>query len=501
MKEKYYLCTQIIPLTNKTKMKNRILTTLVLAALAAGAQAKVRLPHMIGDNMIIQQQADVRLWGWDKPGTKVSVTTSWSTATAQATTGKDGRWMVTVRSPKASYDELSITFDDGEPVTVQGVLAGEVWVCAGQSNMEMPVKGFWQCPVEGYNEWVVESAQHRAVHSVKIPSVMRTEPQEDAQCQWRVCGPQTVGDFSATGYFFARVLHQALDIPIGLIEANKGGSRVESWLTKENLQRYTSDPTDSAAIAAKWPMDYHRSLLWGNGTFNPILNYTVKGILFYQGCSNVGDPGNQYSDRLKLLVDQWRAQFRLGDIPFYFVQIAPYINGDVRGDWGPKLREQQFRAQQIIPNSSLVCTNDLVYPYEFTQIHPTQKRQVGERLAWTALNRDYGFTELMYKSPSYKDMLVKDGAVYLHLQDNYHADSPFEDMQGFEVAGEDRVFHPAQASHFWQEGGGYWDEAIRVTCPEVKEPVAVRYCFRNFQLGNVKNAAGLPLFPFRTDEW
>lgn len=482
-------------------MNKKILLLGAMAVLATCSQAKVRLPHLIGDNMIIQQQADVRLWGWDQPGTTVKVSTSWSTDVATAKTGKDGRWLVKVRSPKASYEPLSITFDDGEKTTINGVLAGEVWVCAGQSNMEMPVKGFWQCPVEGYNEWVVESASHRAVHSVKIPAIMRTEPQEDAQCEWRVCGPETVSDFSATGYFFARVMHQALDIPIGLIEANKGGSRVESWLTKENLQKYTSDPTDSAAIAARWPMDYHRSLLWGNGTFHPILNYTVKGILFYQGCSNVGDPGDQYSERLKLLVEQWRQQFGLGQIPFYFVQIAPYENGDVRGDWGPRLREQQFKAAQIIPNSSIVCTNDLVYPYEFSQIHPTQKRQVGERLAWTALNRDYGFTQLCYKSSSYKDMKIEGDTVYIHLQDNYHTDAPFEDIRGFELAGADRVFHPANAQHFWRPGGGYWDEAIRLTSPEVPNPVAVRYCFRNFQLGNVINGANLPLFPFRTDNW
>ena len=472
-------------------------------AVATGLQAKVRLPRLVSDNMVIQQQTDVRLWGWAKPGRKVVATTSWSGQRPETKADKEGRWLLTVRSPQASYEPLSITFDDGDgQVTVQNVLAGEVWVCAGQSNMEMPVKGFWQCPVKDYNQWVIESAQHKGVHSVKIPSVMRAEPQEDAQCEWRVCGPETVSDFSATGYFFARLMHQALDIPIGLIEANKGGSRVESWLTKENLQKYTSDPTDSVEIAKKWAkFDYHRSLLWGNGTFNPILNYTVKGILYYQGCSNVGDPGDQYSQRMKLLVDQWRQQFGLGEIPFYFVEIAPYFYDDANGDAGARLREQQFKASTLIPNSALVCTNDLVYPYEFSQIHPTQKQQVGERLAYTALNRDYGFSQVLYKSSSFKDMKIDGDAVLIHLQDNYHSDAPFEDIWGFELAGEDQVFYPAKAQHFWQEGGGYWDEALKLTCPEVAKPVAVRYCFRNFQLGNVKNGANLPLFPFRTDNW
>ena len=483
-------------------MMKRVMMIMAVAALTMTAEAKVRLPHMIGHNMVIQQQTEVRLWGWDKPKQKVTVTTSWSTEQATATADKDGRWLVKVKTPKASFEPQTITFDDGEATTVSNVLVGEVWVCAGQSNMEMPVKGFGNCPVEDHNEVILDAVNHPGVRSLKIPSTMRMEPQDDAQCQWQVCSPQTVGEFSATGYFFARLLSQSLNIPVGIIEANKGGSRVESWLTKENLQKHTSEPTDTMGIVNFKPeYDYQRALLWGNGTFNPILNYTVKGILFYQGCSNVGDPGNQYSERLKLLVEQWRGQFGLGEIPFYFVEIAPYHYDNVNGDWGARLREQQYRAQQIIPNSSLVSTNDLVYPYETTQIHPAQKRQVGERLAYTALNRDYGFEQVWYKSSSYKDMTVKGDTILIHTQDNYWCDAPFEQMEGFEIAGEDKVFYPAEARHFWQPGGDYWDEAIMVKSPQVKKPVAVRYCFKNFQIGNVKNGGNLPLFPFRTDHW
>ena len=483
---------------------NRLIFLIALLAIfcAGGTEAKVRLHHLIGDNMVIQQQTDVRLWGWAAPRRTISVSTSWTDNVVRTTADADGRWMVKVHSPEASFIPLSITFDDGEPLTIHGVLAGEVWVCAGQSNMEMPVGGFGNCPVEDHNEVVIDAARHPGIRSAKIPSVMSMTPLVDAQCNWRICSPQTVSDFSATGYFFARLLSTTLNIPVGIIEANKGGSRVESWLTKENLQRHTSDPTDSMAIVNRWPQyDYHRSLLWGNGTFNPILNYTVKGIIYYQGCSNVGDPGNQYSERLSLLVEQWRSQFALGQIPFYFVEIAPFHYDDVDGDGGARLREQQFRAQQLIPNSSLVCTNDLVYPYETTQIHPAQKRQVGERLAYTALNRDYGMSTVWYKSSSYKDMTVRGDSVFIHLQDEYGAVSRFEQLEGFELAGADRQFHKARAQHFWRPGGGYWDEAILITSPEVQQPVAVRYCFRNFQLGNVKNGAGLPLFPFRTDEW
>jgi sialate O-acetylesterase len=235
-------------------------------------------------------------------------------------------------------------------------------------------------------------------------------------------------------------------------------------------------------------------LLWGNGTFTPILNYTVKGIIFYQGCSNVGDPAGQYTKRLDVLVKQWRRDFKEGDIPFYFVQIAPYYNGDKNADWGVKLREQQFNASKIIPNCGLVCTDDLVYPYESQQIHPTQKQPVGERLALQALNKTYGMKDLWCESPEYKDMNIKGDTVFVHLQNDYGAINRYEDIQGFELAGEDKVFHKANATYYWTKG-------IILTCPEVKKPVAVRYGFRNWSFGNVKNGALLPLFPFRTDNW
>ena len=476
-----------------------LLTAMALATL--GAQAKVKLPHLIGDNMVLQQNTDARLWGWDKPGREVAVTVSWNQHTYKTTTGKDGRWLVKVATPPASYTPLSITFDDGEKTTIKGVLSGEVWVCAGQSNMEMPMRGFGNCPVEGYIDEVLAARDYPGIHYVKVPSVMSMTPLEDANCEWKAISSKTIAEASATGYFFAQAVNKALDVPVGLVMANKGGSRVESWLTKENLQKYTNEPLDTMGIVKGHSWDYHRQLVWGNGTFNPILNYTVKGILYYQGCSNVGDPGNQYSERLQLIVKQWREQFGLGDIPFYFVEIAPYFYDNADADNGARLREQQYRASTLIANSGLVCTNDLAYPYETTQIHPAQKRPVGRRLAQLALNQTYGMGEVWCKSASFKDMKIVGDTVHIHLNDDYGSISRFEDIQGFEVAGADRVFHPAKATHFWRPGGGYWDETIMITSEEVKQPVAVRYCFKNFQLGNLKNGAGLPLFPFRTDNW
>mgnify|MGYP002382692021 CR=1 FL=1 len=475
-------------------MKRMIMIAAMVSLILGGAYAKVRLPHLISDKMILQQNSDARLWGWDKPGKTVKVSVSWSNETYSAQTGKDGRWLLSIKVPSASYTPLSITFDDGEKTVVNGILSGEVWVCAGQSNMEMPIKGFDNCPVEGYNQVVMNANEYQGIHYVKIPSTMSMKPLNDAVCEWKEIGPETVGEASATGYFFAQALNKTLGIPVGLIMANKGGTRVESWLDESYLRKNTQEPLDSAAIVKKFNSDYHRPLVWGNGTFSPILNYTVKGIIFYQGCSNVGDPAGQYTQRLTDLVSQWRRDFKLGEIPFYFVQIAPYYNGDKAGDWGPKLREQQFNASKTIPNSGIICTDDLVYPYESHQIHPCQKQQVGERLALQAMHKTYGMKSIQCESPSFKDLKISNDTCYVHLQNNYKAISRLEDLQGFEVAGPDHVFHKATATYGWQKG-------IIITCPDVRQPVAVRYAFRNWGYGNVKNGALLPLFPFRTDNW
>lgn len=365
----------------------------------------------------------------------------------------------------------------------------------------MPVKGFGNCPVENYNKVVVDANNYRGIHYVKIPSVMSMKPLDDANCEWKVVSPETVGEASATGYFFAQVVNKALNIPVGLVMANKGGSRVESWLDRDYLKKNTQEPLDTNSIVKKFSWDYHRPLVWGNGTFHPILNYTIKGILFYQGCSNVGDPAGQYTKRLADLVAQWRRDFKQGDVPFYFVEIAPYHYDNINGDWGAKLREQQFNAAKIIPNSGIISTNDCVYPYEKEQIHPAQKQKVGERLAFLALNKTYGMKSVIGEGMTFKEMKIKNDTICVHFDNTFGAYNRFDNIEGFEIAGEDKVFHPATARHFWQPGNDTWNECITVVSPEVKKPVALRYCFKNFQLGNMANAGGLPLFPFRTDNW
>lgn len=472
-------------------MGKRFLAMVCAAALACGAGAKVRLHHLISDNMVLQSGTEARLWGWDKPGSTVRVTTSWSDRTYTARAGKDGAWQVSVATPKASYTPLSICFDDGEPVTVSNVLAGEVWVCAGQSNMEMPVRGFDGCPVEGYNSVVVEARQHSGVRYAKIPSRMAMSQQQDADTRWQVVSPQTVQWASATGYFFARMLEQTLGVPVGIIEANKGGTRVESWLSADNLRRHTDERTDSASIYAI-KTDYYRPMVWGNGTFAPIEKFTVRGIVYYQGCSNVGYHTDDYANRLCTLVSQWRKGFGLGDIPFYFVEIAPYWYDDADGDGAALLREQQQMAAARIANCGLVGNNDGAYQWEMKQIHPSQKRKVGERLAYYALAETYGVKGLIYKNPAFESFSVNGSDITVKLRNTEHGIYPLYGIEGFEVAGADGKFYPAAARYDWQDG-------IVVTSPKVHQPKAVRYCFGNFKLGTARNQGGLPLLPFRAE--
>lgn len=473
-------------------MKLRFLTLLSVLLAVLTAAAKVRLPHILGDNMVLQQQTDVRLCGWAKPGARISVKPSWSGA-RRTVAGRDGRWSLRVRTPEGGYTPLSITFSDGEPLTLHGILAGEVWVCAGQSNMEMPLQGFHECPVEGYQEAVAGAGRIRGMRYVKIPAVMRAVPQDDADCRWETVNANTANDCSAVGFFFARRLQEMTDLPVGLILADKGGTRVESWLDEDSLRRYTDEPVDSAAIAARYPTEWLRPLLWGNGTFHPVLPYTVRGILFYQGCSNVGLRPETYAARLTRLIAQWRSGFGIPDLPFYFVEIAPYSYGNALGTEAAVIRMQQQRVAQTVANTVLIGTNDLVGLGEAEQIHPCRKRQVGERLAMTAAARDYGFGRVFYRCPAFGRMEVRGDSCLVHLKDTYNGIAAAASYEGFEMAGSDRVYHPARARY---AGGG----TFVLTSPAVVRPVSVRYCFRNFLPGTVKNQAGLPLLPFTTEE-
>lgn len=477
-------------------MKSKILALILWCCCTPSLEAKVKLPSLIGDNMVLQQQAEVRLWGSATPQAEVRVTPSWSGQSAACRADREGNWQLTLSTPEAGYTPYEITFDDGEKTTLKNVLVGEVWLAAGQSNMQMPLKGFGGCCVQGGIEAAIGAATTApGVRMFNVPMRQSYTPQEACGGQWMTTRSFTdVMEFSATAFYFASLLSNALQVPVGIVNCSYGGTRVESWLPRDILQGYPDIPTDSAAISRVQP-DYERPMLTYNGMFRAVRRCTVKGIVWYQGCSNVGSYAT-YADRLATMVKHWRGELALGDLPFYFVEIAPYDYGSGDRANGARLREAQFKAQSLIPNSGMISTNDLAEPFERYNIHPRRKQPVGSRLAYMALNRTYGKRQVCCEGPQYKSWTAKGNEAWVAFD---HLDMGIcrnYDIRGFEVAGEDRVFHPADKVWLhWQTN------ELVVSSEKVDRPVAVRYCFRDFLPGTLIGGNELPAVPFRTDDW
>ena len=469
-------------------MKKLILSLICLAA-AWGAAAKVELPEIIGSDMVLQQNAQCRLWGWADPRATVRIETSWG-AECTVRSDADGRWSALVNTPAGSYEPQQVTIVSGDRVVLDNVLIGEVWFAGGQSNMEMPLRGFNNCPIAGANEIIARAGNMRdRLRYVKIPLTAAYTPQERVPGKWRPCTVETAPDFTATGYFFAELLADVLHVPVGIVDCTWGGTRVEGWTNREILETYPDIDLTEKGIEAT--THWLRPMVMYNAMLHPVAGYTVRGFLWYQGESNV----NQYKDyavRLSNMVGLWRSLWRQGDIPFYYVEVAPFAYGSGNG---PYLREAQWEARELIPNSGVICTNDLVEPYEATNVHPKNKRDVGHRLAFMALNKTYGFSDIACESPRFRSIEIRDGKAYVALSHTEEGFSRMEDIRGFEVCGPDRVFHPADVAVDRRK------LLLVISSKEVVRPVAVRYGFRDFMPGNLANIRGLPVVPFRTDDF
>ncbi|MBR1933340.1 MAG: cellulase family glycosylhydrolase [Prevotella sp.] len=476
-------------------MKRLILLSSLLAAMTAGA--KIELPQIVGDNMVLQQLSDARLWGKATAGAIVSAKADWLQAPVTAKADAQGRWQLTLKTPAAEKREHQIVLSENgqRQLSLSRVLIGEVWFASGQSNMEMPLEGFWNCPVKGSNEVIATAAENPWVRVAPIKQNGQTKPVEDCPGQWQVPSPETAPYFSATGWFFAQMLQRVLDVPVGVIACAWGGSKVEGWLPEEIVKTY--DDVDIAKEQKEgwngsW-WHYYTPCIMYNGMLHPLRHYTVRGFLWYQGESNVGKD-QTYPYRLKTMVDTWRREFggTAEQLPFYFVEIAPWGG---YGDWlsAPIFRECQHKAARIIENSGIISTNDLVEPYELNQIHPAEKREVGNRLAYMALNRTYGKKSIHCDSPEFDHIEVQGAEIEVFFKYAEQGLSPWQDITGFEVAGADGQFQPAVArlneSH----------KTVMVSSPQVSAPTAVRYCFKSFQPGNLKSVRGLPVVPFRSD--
>lgn len=489
----------------------------VFAAMSSHA---LSLPQIFSDNMMLQQQTQVRVWGWAKAGSKVKVTTSWDAKNYVATTAEDGTWELSVVTPAASYAPQSIVIKgDGETKTIDNVLVGEVWFCSGQSNMEMPLGGFWNCPVEGANETIAQSGRYRK--SIRVATVEHKDaltPQTDVPVRWDECCPEKAAAFSACGYYFAQTLTDLLDVPVGIINCSWGGSCVEGWLPREILETYPDGltPIDDT--------DYHRKMVMYNGMLHPLAGYTIKGFLWNQGESNVGRE-QEYVERFQTMTRLWRKMWRQPDdkLPMYTVELPPYWYDNNDGDWGAKLREAQHIIAHRLENSGCVCTNDLVYPYEEQQIHGSKKREIGQRLAYMAATRDYGVQGIVGEAPEFLRMepvdpnldevrVVAGTAVadnvntrglkvyklyFSNAQDGFDR---MMNIEGFEAAGIDGKWYPAIAwsASEWQNtpNPGCF---IKLVCPEVGDVVNVRYNFKNWAPGKVHNMRALPIVPFTTE--
>jgi len=491
-----YLC--YLKIENKiTKIKynimKKILSLLITAMLLAAPaiEAKVVLPHILGSNMVLQQQTNVKLWGKATNNTKVTVITSWNNKKYSCMSDNSGNWILAVETPEAG-GPFTLKFNDGETLELTNIMIGEVWFCSGQSNMEMPVKGYGSMPVTNNNEILAKAKASVPIRMFTAKRQSVKTPMDDDEGEWKVNEPANVGDCSATAYFFARFLQDVLEVPVGIVVSSWGGSAIEAWMNPEAVKEVAPE-ISLAHLTPEGKIKYQHqdAALLYNGMIHPFLNLTFRGMIWYQGEANNGRPV-QYRKLMKGFVKELRSEFSNGDFPFYYVQISPFRYGGVDLIGSSYLREAQMLFMNDMPNVGMACTMDI--PGEVYNIHPRFKDIVGARLAYWALAKTYGKTGFSYCGPIYKSMTVKDGKATISFD---HADNnlvPFsENIAGFEIAGADSIFHEAKAvSH---------GQTVEVSCDAVKEPVAVRYCFKNFCTGTLFNTYGLPASSFRTDDW
>lgn len=468
-------------------MRKLFLLTALFAA-ATTISAKVVLPKIFASGMVMQQQTDANLWGEAKADATVKIATSWNKKTVSVKVGNDGKWTAKIQTPAAG-GPYSITFSDGEKTVIDNILVGELWICSGQSNMEMPMKGFKNQPVEN----AVEDILHSGDSKMRLFTVKRTslfQPATDVVGEWKEASPEAVRNFSATAYHFGRELRRMLNVPVGLIVTSWGGSSCEAWMNRDWLKAFPQIelPASQETIKSK---NRTATVLY-NGMLHPLVGISMRGVIWYQGEENVSRSG-YYADLFSRMIKGWREEWKEGDFPFYFCQIAPYDYNII--GWGQYnsafLREQQAKAEKMNKNVGMACLMDAGLEYG---IHPRKKQLAGMRLALLALDKTYGIKGITSETARYKDVEFKGDTAVITFERAgmwvYGKNGLKSDL--FEVAGEDRVFHPAKA---WIERS-----KLYVKCDEVKKPVAVRYAFKDWADGDLF-CDGLPVSSFRTDNW
>jgi len=459
----------------------RKITMFVLLAVSTlPIRAEIRLPNILSSNMVLQQRSQVSLWGWCDPGEKIKIAASWNDKVDSVTGTRDGRWQLTVQTPAAG-GPYSIAFHGWNTVVLDNILIGEVWVCSGQSNMEMSES--WGLP-DAKAE--LPSCANPNIRFFHIPRTTSTHPQDDCQGKWAACDSNQLKTFSAVAYFFGKKLNKDLNVPIGLIETCWSGTPAEVWTPTAMID---DDPALKAANdriphSNGWP--YLPGYCY-NAMIAPIVPFHIAGAIWYQGEGNTANC-DMYSKILTTMIAAWRSAWN-EPLPFYYVQIAPFTYGP--GNAGTIIREQQAKTTRL-ENTGMIVVSDLVS--DTTDIHPKNKHDVGARLATLALAETYHKTGLTYKYPTYQNMEIKGDKITLSF-DNAPTGLIIKDVEpsALVIAGEDHVFYPAKAK---LEGN-----KLTVSAAAVKKPVAVRYQYSNAGVGNIAGKEGLPMAPFRTDNW
>jgi sialate O-acetylesterase len=469
----------------------KLILAVVAVLLSWGASAAIVLPKVLGSNMVLQQNSEVNLWGKADANKKVTIIVSWQKGKIQTVADGDGKWAVKVATPAASWDKHTITISDGEAVTLEDILIGDVWVTSGQSNMEMPVKGWNGQPVENANEYIYSAAKYADKIRLFTVQKARSYNADKEDCEggeWQKASPASVANMSAVGYLFAYNLIESVNIPLGIITSNWGGTRIESWMPMSALKEIlTPEQLEAKHNTSIKPTELYCAMI------APIRNFTARGFLWYQGCSNLHDESH-YDVMMARMVKQWREDWGDKDnsMPFYYAMIAPHSYGNSRGFDYPEFVECQLRALEQIPNSAMAGNTDAAD--EFC-IHPAKKNEIAQRMAAFALRDVYGQGGVDVIAPTYASHRVDGSNIFVKFNNTGAGLCPGsgKPIAGFEIAGADKVFHAAEAR---LEGG-----EVKVWSNEVKEPVAVRYAFRNYIPCNFMNIMGQPVVPFRTDNW
>lgn len=515
-------------------MRIKIAFLIALSFFAVPAlRAELKLPAIIGDHMVLQREQADPIWGWDTPGTRITVTFAGQTHAAIA--GADGRWTVKLAPMPANATPQTLTITGTTTRQIQDVLIGEVWLCSGQSNMQFPLWNSGNRHGDYHGDLEAAASRLPNLRLISVPSVGTQERQDTFKGEWQASTPETAGKFSAVGFLFGRYLHQILGVPVGLIGNAWGGSAAEAWIRRSALEqdsrfaRLMADAVkqeahcqsakakeDYEAALAKWKIADEKARaqfiqppykpqspdawLAGNkrpgnifnGVLHPTVGYGIKGVIWYQGESNVSQ-AHEYGSLFPLLIKQWRKEWGQGDFPFYWVQLANFkdIQPQPKESAWAELREAQTRTMQLT-NTGQAVILDLG---EGNDIHPKNKHDVAARLVRWALARDYGM-ELAFRSPEFKKFTVSTNKLTIEFDCFGSRLRPFGtyDVKGFAVCGEDKVWQ-------WATGKIVGENKVEVASDKVSAPVAVRYAWADNPVCNLFSNEGLPVTPFRTDDF